>query len=63
MTKTRFTKPIGDNLLFPVGFKKKNRRDKMVKKIKKMAKRNQILWWLQEQEGAVVVRCVNKVIP
>ncbi len=63
MTKTRFTKPTGENLPSSVGFNKKNQMDKTVKKIKKRAKRKQILWWLQEQKGAVFVRFVNKVTP
>ena len=63
MTKTRFTKPTGENLPSPVGFNKKNQKNKTRKKIKKMTKRKQILWWLQEQEGSVFVRFVNTVIP
>jgi hypothetical protein len=57
MTKTQFTKPTGENLPSSVGFNKKNQKNKTRK-----AKRKQILWWLQEQEGAVFVSFVNKVI-
>lgn len=63
MTKTRFTKPTGENLPSSVGFNKKNQKNKTGGKIKKITKRKQILWWLQEQDGSVIVSFVNKVIP
>jgi len=60
MTKTRITKPTED-ISSSVGFKK-NLENKTMEKIGKTTARKQILWWLQEREGAVFVRFVNKVM-